>query len=108
MRCLAFLWNIPQAPSGGKWQTHGYFPNTFSLDGLRHLGKVDEKRLRVLFQDPSNSETVNVSRSIFSVTRCYTAALQIVVRAQKTREERIVGTTKAYDTVNGAFNFDLM
>lgn len=91
----------------GKWQTHGYTTNTLFLDAFWHLRKVDEKWLTVMYQDPSNSETENL-QLYFVPTRCYTDALQIVIRAQKRRKERIVEAMKAYDTVNGAFNFNLM
>ena len=91
-----------------RWQIfHGYTTNTFSLDAFWHLRKVDEKWLTVMYQDPSNSETENLQR-YFLPTRCYTDALQIAIRAQKRRKERIVEAMKAYDTVNGAFNFNLM
>lgn len=53
------------------------------------------------------TETENL-QLYFLPTRCYTDALQIVIRAQKRRKERIVEAMKAYDTVNGAFNFNLM
>lgn len=69
--------------------------------------KLMRNGFTILYQDSSHSETENCQQ-YFSSTRCYTDTLQIVIRAQKRRKERIVEAMKAYDTVNGAFNFNLM
>lgn len=51
---FSLIMEYSSAQRWGKWQTHGYFPNTFSLDAVWHLGKVDEKWLTIMYQDPSN------------------------------------------------------
>lgn len=62
IKYIDLLWGYSSAKMWGKCQTHGYFPRTYSWDAFLHPGKVDEKWF--VYQDPSNSETENLSSSI--------------------------------------------
>lgn len=101
------LWNIAQL-RGGENGRHTDIPQTCFLRRLVSSGKSWWEMAYCYVSGPIKHWDWKPLQQPLSAPRCHTAALKIVIRAQKRIKERIVEAMKAYDTVNSAFNFNLM
>lgn len=68
----------------GKWQIYGYFLNTFFLDVVWYLGKVDEKQFIIMYQD-----LLNLRLKIFLVVFfCYQMLYSCIVNCCQSLKEK--------------------